>query len=483
MDAQLRHVLWTNNHLRLFCLLLLWLTIPYVSTGCFSPHPTHLDRLIIGEVMQNSELTQNLRALCLPGGRLSGTDNAFIAERYVLDKARDYGLRNGHLEAFAMPCWRATYTRVVRLADQEIPCEGALALCNTMSTPPGGISAPVLDVGDGNQEDFDLLNGKLNGRFALVRDGGRNRRSEKMDRALEHGAAGLVVISAADRAPVIGTAHHTPRPEPAVIISHEDGQTIAQALAAGETVQLNIQISSESWDGEPHNAIAEIPGHGPHRDEMILVCAHLDSWHLAEGAIDNANGSAVILECARALRAVDWRPRRTVRFIWFMAEEQDLRGSRAYVAAHQDELDRVVAMINIDMPGSPRALWTSGPPQFVERLQQFRRGMAGYLLNEDIGRLSGTWSDHAPFVEAGVCGVTLGGELGPGGRNYHTANDKFECVDQRATIESAAVLAVLVRQLADDLSLKPGRCLPDEPPASALTPASATQSARLAGRH
>ena len=60
--------------------------------------------------MQNSELTQNLRALCLPGGRLSGTDNAFIAERYVLDKARDYGLRNGHLEAFAMPCWRATYT-------------------------------------------------------------------------------------------------------------------------------------------------------------------------------------------------------------------------------------------------------------------------------------------------------------------------------------------------------------------------------------
>ena len=250
-------------------------------------------------------------------------------------------------------------------------------------------------------------------------------------------------------------------------------------MAAGETVQLNIQISSESWDGEPHNAIAEIPGHGPHRDEMILVCAHLDSWHLAEGAIDNANGSAVILECARALRAVDC-PRRHQRFIWFMAEEQDLR--QPCVAAHQDELDRVVAMINIDMPGSPRALWTS-PAAVCRTASAVPRGMAGYLLNEDIGRLSGTWSDHAPFVEAGVCGVTLGGELGPGGRNYHTANDKFECVDQRATIESAAVLAVLVRQLADDLSLKPGRCPPDEPPASALTPASATQSARLAGRH
>ena len=133
-----------------------------------------------------------------------------------------------------------------------------------------------------------------------------------------------------------------------------------------------------------------------------------------------------------ALAAVDWRPAPHCALHLVYGRRADLRGSRAYVAAHQDELDRVVAMINIDMPGSPRALWTSGPPQFVERLQQFRRGMAGYLLNEDIGRLSGTWSDHAPFVEAGVCGVTLGGELGPGGRSYHTANDKFECVDQRA---------------------------------------------------
>lgn len=473
---------WTHKELRLFCRRLLWLTIPYVSTGCTAPQNAQLDRLIIGEVMQKSQLTENLHALCLAGGRLSGTQNAFAAERFVLDKAREYGLRNAHLEAFPMPCWRGIETRVARLAPNESPCQGALALCNTMSTPPDGLTAQVIDAGDGKPDDFELLRDQLRGRFALVRDGG-DRRSEKMARALEHGAAGLIVVSAADHAPVIGTSHHIPRPEPAIVISHDDGQAIAQLLAAGQTVTLNVQIRTDFWDAEPHNVVAEIPGRSRHADELVLLGAHLDSWDLAEGAIDNGNGSAVILECARALRAVGWRPSRTVRFVWFMAEEQDLRGSHAYVTAHDDQLDKMVAMINVDMPGSPRTLSTSGPPQFVDRLQEFRRSMAGYGLNEQIGKLSGGWSDHAPFVEAGVCSVAVWGELGPGVQNYHTANDKFECADQRATVESAALLAVLVRQLADDPALKPGRYPPDEPPAVAPAPSSPAQSTRPAGRH
>jgi carboxypeptidase Q len=481
MLAKTRFTSRTYTKFRSLWPFLICLTIPYVSGGCTGLQAAHLDRLIIGEVMQESELTENLRVLCLAGGRLSGTQNAFSAEHFVLDKASQYGLCNAHLESFPMSCWRSDETRAVRLTPDETPCHGAIALCGTMSTPPGGITAQVIDAANGNQQDFESLGDELRGRFALVRDGG-HRRSEKLICALEHGAAGLIVVSAPNHAPIIGTGHHTPRPEPAIIISHEDGQAIAEQLAAGETVQLNIQIRAEFWDAEPDNVVAEIPGHGPHASEILLVGAHLDSWHLAEGAIDNGNGSATILECARALRAVGWRPCRTVRFVWFMGEEQDLCGSHAYVAAHQDELDRIVAMINIDMPGSPRKLSTSGPPQFVERLQEFRRSMPGYALNEDIGKLSGGWSDHAPFVEAGVCGVALWGELGPGVQNYHTVNDKFECVDQRATVQAAAVLAVLVRQLADDPSVEPGRCQPDEPPATAPAPSSAAQSKRLAGR-
>ena len=78
-----------------------------------------------------------------------------------------------------------------------------------------------------------------------------------------------------------------------------------------------------------------------------------------------------------------------------------------------------------------------------------REGLRGYELNEKIGKLSGSFSDHAPFLDAGVCTMTLWGDLGDGVRNYHTAGDKYEIVDRRATVESAAVLGVLMRQLAD----------------------------------
>jgi carboxypeptidase Q len=481
MHAYSEHIFKTQKDLRRLCLSLFWLTIPYVWAGCTSSQTAQLDRLIIGEVMQKSELNENLRALCQPGGRLSGTDNGFAAEHFVFDKARQYGLRNARFEAFQMPCWRGIETRVTGLDAAGSVCEGAVALCNSTSTPPEGVTAEVVDAHDGKPEDFAGLADTLRGRFALVRDGGE-RRSEKMARALEYGAAGLVVVSAENHAPVIGTAHRTPRPEPAIVISHGDGQAIASALDQGQVVRLNVRIRSECWDAEPHNVVAEIPGCGRAR-ELILLGGHLDSWNLAEGAIDNANGAAVILECARALQAVGWRPRRTVRFVWFMAEEQDLRGSKAYVAAHANELDDIVAMVNVDMPGSPRTLSTSGAPAFVERLEEFRRSMAGYALNEQIGKLGGGFSDHAPFTEAGVCGVALWGELGPGVQHYHTANDKFECVDQRATVESAAVLAVLVRQLADDPGLKPGRCPPGEPPAAAPAQSSAAQSTRPAGPH
>ena len=242
-----------------------------------------------------------------------------------------------------MPGWRSGETIVTVLGDAPTRLEGAIALWNTLGTPPEGITADLINVGDGKEEDFEQLGDAISGKFVLVNDGG-DRRADKMHRALERGAAGLVIVSQPEREPIIGTCHKEPRPEPGLVIRHEDGESLAEKLAAGESVQLNVQITAEVWDAEPRNVVGEIAGCGPLRHETVILCAHLDSWHLAEGAIDNGNGSAAILESARALAAVGWKPRRTVRFIWFMGEEQGLFGSQAYVAAHADELDDVVAV-------------------------------------------------------------------------------------------------------------------------------------------
>jgi hypothetical protein len=386
--------------------------------------------------------------LCGPGGRLSGTPEAHRAARFLAGKLADCGLGSIHLETFDMPGWRVEKTIVTLLGDPPATLAGAVALCNTQSTPPDGITAELVDAGEGTAEEFARLGDTLRSRFALVADGGE-RRAQKMRLALDRGAAGLVVRSAAGRAPIIGSCHETPRPEPGLVIRAEDGERLVALLKNGAPVRLNVQIEAQVWDAHPENIVAEIPGTGSAAGEIVILCAHLDSWHLAEGAIDNGSGSAAILEAARALAALGWQPRRTVRFIWFQGEEQHLYGSRAYVRAHADELRHVTAVVNVDMPGSPRSLATSGGPEFVEFLQGWRAGLRGYELSPEIGKLAGNFSDHGPFVEAGVTCVALWGEHGPGVSSYHTAGDTYDKVDRRATVQSAAVLATLVRHLAD----------------------------------
>ena len=416
--------------------------------GCHQPTTASIDRQLIGEVMMGSELPANLRALAMPGGRLSGSPNGHQAEQFVADKLGEYGLSNVHFEPFEMTTWQDRKTLVTVLGDPPQVLEGALALGNSISTPAEGISAELIDVGEGTQEDFRARGDELRGKFALVREGGLHR-SEKMHVALEHGAIGLVQVSRLEDRPRVGVCHREPRREPGVAIKGGDGEELARRLEAGETPHLNVKIDADAWTCQPNNVVAQIPGLGPSADEVVILCAHLDSWHLAEGALDNGTGSAAILEAARALAHLDWQPNRTVRFVWFMGEEHGLYGSKAYVEEHVGELDDIVAVINVDMPGAPRQFATFGHPEIVDFLLRLRNELAGFALSAEIANATWTASDHAAFMKQGVCALALSGDLGPGVKYYHSTGDTYEQVDLRGTTQSAAVLAVLVRRLAD----------------------------------
>jgi len=421
----------------------LWLA---ATAGCWHPRGNILDRLAIGEVMMHSEFAENLRALAMPGGRLTGTENAERATQFVADKARVYGLHNVRVERFDMSCWTVRGARVTVLADPPCVIDGVTALARTLPTPPGGVTAEVLDVGAGTPAEFAAVGPELHGRFALVRDD-RHQRRDAIQNACDLGAAGIVFLSPPDRPPIIGNGHLAPRPEPAVVLPYE--AELDAPPDAKRPIQLKIELDTEVWDCRPGNVVAELPGMGPPAREIVILCAHLDSWHLAEGAMDNGSGAAVVLETARALAAIGWRPRRTVRFVWFMAEELLLEGSEAYVRQHESELDRIVAVVNVDMPGAPRKFGVFGHPEIEPFLQTVRADLRGYELDPGIAQWSWESSDHAPFMRAGVCALSLAGELGPGVKHYHTAGDVYDTVDRRGTVQSSAVLAVLVRRLAD----------------------------------
>ncbi|MBU0637439.1 MAG: M20/M25/M40 family metallo-hydrolase [Planctomycetes bacterium] len=419
-----------------------------LAGGCQQADRARIDRDLIGEVMMGSEFAENLRAIAQPGGRVSGSPNAHAAERYVADKLREYGLANVHLEPFEMMSWYDRSTVVTVLDEPPCLLAQATGLGNTLSTPPEGVTAEVLDMGAGGEEQFEEASGQLPGKYALVSDGGASRR-QKAAWAVRYGAAGLIVHSRPGREVLIGNGHAEPHALPVVVIGADDGAALVQRLSAGERVRLNVTIDAESWLARPNNVVGEIPGMGSLANEVVILGAHLDSWHLAEGAIDNANGAATVLETARALARVEWRPRRTLRFILFMGEEHGLRGSQAYVQAHAAELDDIVAVVNVDMPGAPRQFGTCGHPEIVDFLKSVQEALPAYEISPDVGNSTGFWSDHAPFMRAGVCAVYLSGELGPGAKYYHTARDTYDQVDRRQTVQSAAVFAVLLRRLAD----------------------------------
>lgn len=431
------------------CLTLLALCLAsLIAAGCAAPSAGEIDERLVGNIMMRSELPENLRTISIPGGRLSGTENGAWAEQYIADMCVAYGLKNVRFEPFEMQSWIDRETVVTLLGDEPIVLEGAISLGNCLSTPPGGITAELVSVGDGSAEAFAEVGDALQGRFALVNVGGRHR-GAKMRSALEYGAAGMIQISPLPEHSQVGSCHPRPRPEPGVVVTGNEGAILLERLATGEPVEVNIKIEADVWDATPRNVIAEIPGSGPLAHELVLVTAHLDSWHLGEGAIDNGNGSACILDIARALAQANWQPKRTVRFIWFMGEEHGLHGSRAYVRDNLDEMDHIVAVLNVDMPGDPQRFGSFGHPEIIPFLQSVREDLVGFQIQEEVRMASWTASDHAPFMWQGVCAIGLWGDLGEGVRYYHTFDDTYEAVDLAKTIRAAAAKAVVVRRLAD----------------------------------
>jgi hypothetical protein len=427
-------------------------------SGCHPSTAGDLDRQLVAEVITGSEIAGNLRVLCMPGGRLSGSPNGAQAEQWVADKLHQYGLSNVHFEPFDMTTWCDRKTEVTVLGDDAEELQFVQALGNCLSTPPQGIVGELVDVGLGAAEDFQAKADQLQGKFVLAHDS-HEHRSTKMYLALQHGALGLLLASGLDDQVVVGVCHDAPQPQPGIAICKKDGDMLAERLAAGRNVRINVKIEADAWECRPRNVVGELPGRGLSSDQVILLCGHLDSWHLAEGALDNATGSATLLEVARVLSKLHPRPSRTVRFVWFMGEEHGLIGSKRYVEEHQGELDRIVAVVNLDMIGEPRRLVSYGHPEVLGLLKEVEAAVPAYELEEGLTEPSGWGSDHGPFVRQGICCLTLNGDMGPGVKYYHTPFDKYEQVDRRGLSAAAAVLAVLGHHLADSPGM-PARRLP-----------------------
>jgi hypothetical protein len=268
---------------------------------------------------------------------------------------------------------------------------------------------------------------------------------------------------------------------PTVIMRNEDHGRITRLLARKTPVRLEFDIRNRTIpDGvTSYNTIGEITG-SDKKDEVIMLGGHLDSWHAATGATDNAIGCAVMMEAARILKAIGVKPRRTIRVALWSGEEQGLLGSQAYVKRHFGSAEapgpdygKFGGYFNIDSgTGRARGMSVFGPPEAAavlrEALAPFADvGVAGAINSSSRG-LGG--SDHTSFNQAGLPGIGVQQDpIEYFTTTWHTNLDTYERIIESDVKTSAMVIAAAVYALAMRDELLP-RFKAGEMPALPSTP-------------
>lgn len=247
---------------------------------------------------------------------------------------------------------------------------------------------------------------------------------------------------------------------PTVVMRNEDFGRIARLLANGTPVKLEFDLRSHIVpEGKTsYNVIGEIWG-SDKKDEVVMLGGHLDSWHSATGATDNAVGCATMMEAARILKAIGVKPRRTIRVACWGGEEQGLLGSQAYVAQHfgtaenpKPEWAKFNGYFNIDSgTGRARGMSVFGPPEAAavlrEALAPFADLGVGGAINTMGRGLGGT--DSTSFNNAGLPGIgTTQDPIEYFNVTWHTNLDTYERIIESDAKSSAIAIAGAVYQLA-----------------------------------
>ena len=247
---------------------------------------------------------------------------------------------------------------------------------------------------------------------------------------------------------------------PTVVVRNEDYGRIARILADNIPVHLQFHIVNRTHpEGTTaYNATAEIPGTDK-KDEVIMLGGHLDSWHSATGATDNAVGCAIMMEAARILKSIGVQPRRTVRVALWSGEEQGLLGSLAYVAQHfgsfekpKPAFDKLVAYLNIDTgTGRVRGASVFGPSEAAQPLRELLKpfedvGVAG--ASPTASRAIGG-TDHTSFNNAGLTGIGFAQDpIEYNSHTHHTNLDTYERIVEEDVKRAAVVIASVLYHLS-----------------------------------
>jgi hypothetical protein len=416
------------------------------------------------------------------GNRLSGSEALLQAVKWSAEEMKKAGLTNVVTPPVMVPHWVRGKESAALLSPVERPLH-MLGLGMSIGTPPEGITADAVVVSD--FAELTNLGAKVSGKIVVFNapyEGyGRTvaYRVAGASQAAQQGAVAVLVRSITPLAmqiPHTGTLQYAPNiPKiPAAAISIEDALLLNRLQAAGAVPRVHLEMQAHmEADQQAANVIGEIPG-VQQPEQIVVMGGHLDSWDVGEGAQDDGSGIMATLEAAALIQKLGLKPKRTIRVVFWVNEENGGRGGEAYLKWIGDGLKNHVAAIEMDEGaerplgfgygsfGGPRRFMPGAPPPALGQLKPDQE--SSLKLCREIGQLlapiqatevnqGGGGSDIGPIVAQGVPSLspTTTGE------HYfdwhHTQADTVDKVDPLEFKKNTALLAVLAYVLAD----MPGR--------------------------
>jgi carboxypeptidase Q len=392
------------------------------------------------------------------GHRLSGSSGLEEAIRWTAEQMRQDGLENVRLDPVMVPHWvrGQESAEIVKPSRQALPM---LGLGGSVATLPEGIEADALVVKSFEELDADggAARGKivlLNARFTTYNESVHYRTAGPV-RAARRGAVAFLVRSVGPigyRTPHTGsTSYIAGVPAiPAAAIAAEDADRLQRFQERGVRTVLRLTMDGRQLpDALSHNVIGELIGR-ERPDEIVVVGAHIDSWDVGTGALDDGGGCVATWEAVRLLKTLGLRPRRTVRVVLFTNEENGVRGGRAYRDKYAAELKNHVLMLESDIGlFAPVGFGFSGSAAARARVLEIAAELLRDIGADHVSGVGGG-ADIGPSVEAaGIPSMSLEADNTRYFYIHHTAADTVDKISPGEVARAAASIAVMAYVIAD----------------------------------
>jgi Zn-dependent M28 family amino/carboxypeptidase len=422
-------------------------------------------RALRDATLATSQAYDTVRSLTDEAGpRLAGSAGGAIAVAWGVRTLEAAGLAHVHTEPVTAPRWERGAEHGELVAPRREPLALA-ALGGSVGTPPEGLEADVVEMTSLeaiDRADPAAIKGKIVFYYVKMertRDGsGYGRavgvRGAGAIRAAKLGAVGVVIRSIGtddSRFPHTGAMRYADDVAkiPAAALATPDADMLHRLLATGKPARLRMSLGAQTLpDAEAANVVGDVEGSGA-PGEIVLLGAHLDSWDLGRGALDDGAGCAIVIEAGRQLARLARKPRRTVRVVLFANEENGLAGARAYGKAHEAELGRHALAMEADL-GAGRVYEARflGGPGAVPTFRPVAASVEALGVTFSPGEAEGG-ADLIPLVAAGVPVMDLRQDASAYFDVHHTANDTLERVKKDDLDQVAAAYAAAAYTAAD----------------------------------